>query len=246
MKKNTFLLPILVAATFYILPSNSFAQTPKITPTEAITQKPTSQPIDDTLKSIKEKIENKVDEINKSGKKVLSGILTKISNDILEIDGPDGKSLKVSTDSTVTKYFSSTTKKTEEIDKTDLEKGDLLVVFGPIIEDQISANKIISQSNYVTAQGEITSVDKDNLTIDIVTSDKEEVSLDIETATLQQIMDTKTYKISKGGFSKFKVGDKIHAVYIKPVKTSDKATTIRTLIIPQEFFSVTLSPTPKN
>lgn len=202
-----------------------------------------AKPIDDTLKIIKEKIEDKVDEINKSSKKVIAGVLSKIDDDVLELQQTDGRMYKVNIDETVSKFFTASTKKLTEAEKSDLEKGDLLVVLGPVIEDQISANKIIRQPNYITAQGEITNVDADNFVIDIVTSNKDEVSLDVEQGTTQQIMDTKTLELSKAGFSKYKIGDKIHAVYIAPSKEGDKASTIRTLIIPQEFFAEPETPT---
>ncbi len=249
------LLSILAAGFIAINPSLTLAQTtkPSVAPTQKVTPTPKEEeaekkPIDDTLKIIKEKIEDKVDEINKSSKKVIVGILNKIEDDTLELTQDNGKTFKVNIDTTVTKFFSTTLKATEEIEKTDLDKNDLIIVFGPIIEDQISANKVITQSNYITAQGEITNVDKDNFTIDIVTSDKEEVSLDIEQSTTQQIMDVKTFKLTKAGFSKYKVGDRIHAVYVKPAKDGDKATTVRVLILPQEFFAAPLEPsvTPKS
>jgi hypothetical protein len=250
---NRKLLYFLLFGLLFTHPELSFAQTttPKVTAKVTPKATPTteSKPLDDTLKTIKEKIEDKVDEINKSSKKVVSGILQKIDDDVIELQQDGTTIYKVSIDDTVTKFFTATPKKIVAAEKNDLEKGDLLTVFGPIIEDQISANKVIQQAHYITVQGEITNVDKDNLSIDIVTHEKEEVSLDIETATLQQIMDTKSFEVVKGGFSKYKIGDKIHAVYIKPAKEKDKATTIRTLIIPQEFFAspvtTTISPTQK-
>ena len=203
-----------------------------------------AKPIDDTIKTIKEKIENKVEEINKSSKKVVTGTFDKISDGVIELTDENGKNFKVSTDDTVTTFFSASIKKAQEIKSDDLKKGDRLVVFGPVIEDQISANKVLKQTHYITVEGEITSVDKDNFAIDMVTGDKEELSLDIEQSTTQRIMDTKDRTFSKAGFSKYKVGDRIHAVYNKPVKEGDNATAIRTLIVPQEFFAeATIEPT---
>ncbi len=229
---TTFIISIF--AVFLLNTPVVYAQSPSPT---------TAKPIDDTLKIIKEKIEDKVDEINKSSKKVISGVLNKIEDDTLEIQQTDGKIFKVNIDETVSKFFTASTKSLTDAEKTDLEKGDMLIVLGPLIEDQISANKIISQPDYMTVQGEITNVDADNFIVDIVTSNKDEVSLDVEKGTTQQIMDTKTLELSKAGFSKYKIGDKIHAVYIKPSKEGEKATTIRTLIIPQEYFAEAATPT---
>lgn len=252
--QSNLVLSFFALGLIVFTPSLALAQTtkPSAVPTQKTTPTPKeeteSKPIDDTLKIIKEKIEDKVDEINKSSKKVIVGVLNKIEDDTLELTQENGKAFKVNIDTTVTKFFSTTLKATEEIEKTDLDKNDLIIVFGPIIEDQISANKVIKQSHYVTAQGEITSIDSANFTIDIVTSDKEEISLDIEQTTTQQIIDVKTFKLTKAGFSKFKIGDRIHAVYVKPAKESDKASTVRILILPQEFFAAPLEPsvTPKS
>jgi hypothetical protein len=244
MKLSQFILTIGLCTTLFLSigSSLSYGQTPKTTPKTTPTPTTASKPIDDTLKIIKEKIEDKVDEINKSSKKVISGVLNKIDDNLLEVQQSDGRIYKVSVDETVTKFFTATTKKISTAEKDDLDKGDVLVILGPIIEDQISANKVIQQSNYVTAQGEITNVDADNFTVDIVTNNKDEISLDVEQGTTQQIMDTKTLELSKAGFSKYKIGDKIHAVYVKPAKDGDKATTIRTLIIPQEYFAEPINP----
>lgn len=246
--KRIIILPILTAVLLTDIMHTAYAISPS---TEPSTTPKTEEkkPIDDTIKTIKEKIENKVEEINKTSKKVVAGILDKIEDDSLELTNEDGKGFKVSTDDTITKFFLSTVKKTQAIKRDDLEKGDKLIIFGPIIEDQISANKIFKQTPYITAQGEITNLDKDNFSIDMVTSDKEEVSLDIEESTTQRIMDTKKLTFAKAGFSKYKVGDRIHVVYVKPVKEGAKASVVRTLIIPQEFFTETattphLSPSP--
>ncbi len=225
------------------------AQKASPTPSTGPTVKPTAaekKPIDDTIQLIKDKIEDKVEQINKSSKKVIAGNLEKVEDDTLELVQSDGKNFKVSIDSTITEFFSVVAGKTSELEKSDLEKGDHVIVFGPIIEDQISANKILRQTQYLNAQGEITSVDKDNFTLDIVTNDKEELTLDIEDKSTQRLMDAKALTLAKAGFSKYKVGDKIHVVYTKPAKEGANVSALRVLIIPQEFFSkASVSVTPK-
>ena len=99
------------------------------------------------------------------------------------------------------------------------------------------------QAHYLVLQGQITSVDKDAFTVSILTQAKDQYTLDIETSTKQSLLNTKDLSLSKAGFSKYKVGDTIHTVILKPKEGTEKATAIRIVIVPQEFFtSETLSP----
>ncbi|TXG76115.1 hypothetical protein E6Q11_05370 [Candidatus Dojkabacteria bacterium] len=237
---RTFYLIITVIVFLLTSTHGAFAQTATPEPTT----QPTSKPLDDTLQIIKDKIENKVDEINKSSKKVIYGVLNKIENNVIELQESSGKVFKVNIDDTVTDFYTATTRKFSPVDVGDLDKGDTLIVFGPIIEDQISANKVIQQSDYITVQGEVTNVDETTFTLDLVTYDKEEISLDLEDAVSQLIMNTKTLDFAKATISKYKIGDKVHAVFIKPAKEGDKAIAVRTLLIPQEYFATTASPSP--
>ncbi|KXK11740.1 MAG: hypothetical protein UZ22_OP11002000301 [Microgenomates bacterium OLB23] len=246
MKLHSRIL-LSLGTTLCIFAYNAYAvhaQTPKTTTTPSLSPT-TAKPLDDTLQIIKDKIEEKVDQINQTSKKVVSGTLNKLEDDILELQEPSGKTFKVSIDDTVTKFFTATTKKLSPAEKTDLEKGNTLIIFGPIIEDQISANKVIQQAIYLTVQGEVTNVETDTFTVDIVTSDKEELSLNVEDAVSQQLMSTKTLDLSKATISKYKIGDKVHVVYIKPAKDTDKAQVVRSLIIPQEYFAAPVKPTEK-
>ncbi len=222
---------IALIVGFLIIPG-VYAQeeaTDSATPT-----KESNEGLDNTIKSLKEKIENKVEEINKETKHIVHGIIASVESDSIELTTESDNTFIVSLDDTISTYFSTSVEGKEEIEQGDLEEGDYLVVSGPILEDQVSANVVYRQTRYAVLQGQITATDDTNFTVDVVTSEKDEYTIDIEDDTVQQIMNTKTFALETGGFSKYKVGDSIHFVIVD----SDESTVaaIRTLIIPQEFF----------
>lgn len=217
---------------------------PTLTPTP--TPKKTSLPLDKTIKSLKEKIEDKVEEINESSRQAISGLISSIKDGTLVVNTDDDMSYTVTIDDTVTSFFATSSDETDSLDQADLKTGDYVVVSGPLIEQQMSANNVYRQPQYVVSHGHITAIDKSSFSIDVVTLEKDEYTLDIENDTAQSIMDSKTFDLSKAGFSKYQVGDNLHFVMIKP-KGGKRATATRTLIIPQEHFveDDTTTPSPK-
>ena len=71
----------------------------------------------------------------------------------------------------------------------------------------------------------------------MITSEKDEYTLSIEKNTVQRIMHAKTLAIEKAGFSKYKVGDSIHFVSEASKAEEKQIIALRTVIIPQEFFT---------
>lgn len=217
------------------------AQEKAVTPTE----KPESA-TDSTLKSLKEKIESKVEEINKKTKKIIKGTITSIKGSTITLKTPENKDFTLSIDDTITKIYLSSFDDLEELEQSDIQTGDYILATGPVIEDQVSANIVYKQTPYLLVQGQITAVDKEAFTVDIITQAKDQYTLDIEKYTTQSLLNTKDLSVTKAGFSKYQVGDTIHAVILKPKGTSEKASAVRILIIPQEFFtSETLAPSKK-
>lgn len=238
MKKLLGVLTFSLVVTATVQSGSVFAA---VTPTMNAKPTATNAPEDSedsAVQQIKEKIEDKVEQINKSSKQAVSGILNAFNDDVMDVKDAGEKSIKISIDDTVTKYYLSSATKTQEIKRTDIKKGDNLVVFGPIIENQMSANKVFKQTPIQVVQGEITNVDSEDYFIDVVTHNKDELTINIETSTSQIIMDPKKLTTTKAGFSKYKVGDKVHIAYSQ---SDEELNAVRVLIIPQEYFSV---PTP--
>lgn len=249
IKLSSFVVALLLAALIslpYRTPVAAQTSTPKptvsieadITPTE----KPESE-TDSTLKSLKEKIESKVEEINKKTKKIIKGTITSIKDSTVTVKTPDEKEFQISIDDTISKLYLSSIDGQEEMEQTDLKTGDYILATGPVIENQVSANILYKQTAYLLVQGQITAVDKEAFTVGIVTQAKDQYTLDIEKFTVQSLLNTKDLSVTKAGFSKYQVGDTIHAVILKPKGTSEKVSAMRILIIPQEFFTTeTLAP----
>lgn len=214
---------------------------------EATTEKKDDESIDSTIKSLREKIESKVEEISKESKQIVRGTVKSISEDTIEVTTPNNSSFTVSLDDTITTYVKTTVDGEEEIEPEEIAEGDYILVDGPIIEEQVSANKVYRQTEYLVLQGQITDIDTPNFTVNVVTPEKDEYKLDIEEETEQSILDSVSLEISSAGFSKYKVGDSLHFVIEKTEDTEKSITAVRTLIIPQEFFVVeTPSPTDES
>lgn len=215
-----------------------YAQEGTGTPTPSPTPEPTkeSTKLDDTIKSLKDKIEDKVEQINKTSKKIIKGVIASTTEGTLELKTDTESTYTVSLDETITSFFNASVDDQEAIEQTDLAENDYVIVSGPIIEDQVSANVVYKQTPYLVLQGQITSVDKATFTVDVVTLEKDSYTLDIEDDTTQFLMNSKTLAMEKAGFSKYQVGDTLHFVIVKPESGKTKVTAVRTLIIPQEYF----------
>lgn len=192
---------------------------------------------DSTINSLKEKIEKKVDELNQGNKNVVAGTITKISDQTIYVTSDSGDQFTVSYDDTITEIYKITLDEKESIEFDDLNKGNRVVISGPSIEKQISANLIYVQESFILGQGVVASLDSSAFTLDVLTPEKDTYTLDIEDDTVQRMMNVESLEVTKSGFSKIKVGDTIH--FAIPKKENDKKETViavRTFIIPQEYF----------
>lgn len=223
---------ILLATLVLSIVSQSYALTPTPTPSPAPTEKNSN--LDEKVKVLKEKLENKVAEISKTNQQVVVGIIDVLKEGSMSVKGPDDKVYSVTLDKDFSDIKQISPKgEPVKVKSTDLEKGDYIVVQGFNLEDDVNANKIYIQSSYQMIEAQITSVNESN-SLDIVTSDKTELTLDIEKTTVQQMLNSKTLAIERSGFSKYKIGDHITAA----IKLTDakKASAVRILLVPQEYF----------
>jgi hypothetical protein len=233
MAVSIFLATILLNHHFYIL-----AQTEKISSSPAVleTSSPTDGISDDNIKSLKDKIATKVAELRQQNKKIVTGVVNKKEQEVIELKS-DEKIFKVTTDDVLTKIYSLDNNSLKEIKIEDLKKDDFIIVLGPLIEDSISANYIYKDQPYVVGSGKVTEVNNSDYSLKIITQEKDEYILDIELSTKQQILDIKTLKTNPSGFSKIKEGDSIHFVFKKPKEEKfTRVSALRILIIPQEYF----------
>jgi hypothetical protein len=241
---RTYILSLFVL--FYSLSMGTHAHavtsSPAPSPTAQATSSATPAGDDDsslnkTVQSLKDKIEDKVEQMNKKSKKIVKGYISSIKDSTIQIKSESDVSYTITLDDTITTIQSASVSDQDELEQSDLVKDDYILVSGPIIENQISANLIYVQTQYIVIQGQITSINRESFTIDVLTLDKDSYTLDIDDKTKQVLMNSKTLALEKSGFSKFQVGDNIHAVLIKPKGEVKTVQTIRTLIIPQEYFT---------
>lgn len=233
MNKLTFLSLI-----FVVFATGAYAQTK--TPSLSVTPEkasPTKTTTEKSIETLKEKIADKVDELRSNNTQLTAGLIVSIKKGSIEIITDDSKNLTVSVDESLTKVFDIVKNSKKEIKADDLEKGDYIIVSGPLVENTVNSNEVYRDLVFTVSSGQITEVDKENNTVDVITHDKEEMTLDIEKTTKQQIMDIKSLELAKTGISKYKTGDTIHFIAEKQdEKESSSQTALRILIIPQEYF----------
>ncbi len=230
-KKRIIITGLLFAITGAVLSFGAFAQGP------TASKEPTKASIlDKEVENLKEKIADKVSELKKDGGSIIAGTISTKGKDSLEIAGEAGKTFKVTIDDTVTSMFEISGSNKDDIVLKDLEKGDYIFVSGPLVETTIAANGIYRDTPYVVGSGQITAVDTDAVSLDIVTTDKDELTVDISKKVRPKIMDSKTLEIERTTLAKVKAGDTIHFV-VTPTDDKKKVNAVSILVIPQEFFS---------
>lgn len=208
-------------------PSGKLNPTSKVSPTSA----------NSDVEQLRKKLAEKVTELKKKNYKPYSGEITKLADTTLTIETRSGE-MEVKIDSTVTTIYQISGSTKKEIKTDDLEKGDYIIVTGPVLDKTIDANLIFRDETFVVGSGKIVEVDTDGFLVKVITQDKSNYSFDIEKNTQMQLLNIKTLEPEKIGFSKLKEGDMIHYVADKPKeKTSTRFSAVKLLVIPQEYFN---------
>jgi len=192
--------------------------------------------LDKDTQVFKDKIVNAVNEQYKKDRKAISGFVTNTKTLTFKTDANEEYQIKV--DDVLTKFFQITGATKKEIKQSQVQKGDYIIVTGPVVDKTINANFVYMDSKYLVKNGKITEVDKEAYSIKVTTAEKDNFTLDVETSTKQQILNIKTLEVEKVGFSKIKEGDTIHFVVIKTgqEKEANRFPAEKILIIPQEYF----------
>ncbi len=220
-----------------------FAQNTKATvaPTKAEEKDATDEAdvSDDAKKAVeelKEKVESKVSELSKTNTKTRSGFITAIKDETLTFEGENG-SFTTTLDKDVTTVYRISGTSRSELEADDLKKGDYILVSGPEIGNEVTANTIHVDERYIAKSGKIIEVNSDDFYVKIMTLEKDEFIIDIEKSTTSQILDIKTLALETAGFSKLKEGDNLHFVAKKGLdKGQTRFSATKTIIIPQEYF----------
>lgn len=186
---------------------------------------------------LKEKIASKVAQLQKENTQARSGYITEIKDSFISLQDQKNDLYQIKLDPVITKYYQIVDTSQKEIEKKDLAKDQYVIVDGLINGNQIEANAIFVDENFLINAGQITEINKNDYSIKVLTLEKEGLTLDIETYTKKFLLNIKTLKLETIGFSKIKEGDTVHFVIKKQGrKPIDRASALRLIIIPQEFF----------
>lgn len=213
------------------------AESPKVSLTEAqATPRPTIS--DTALREFKDKIANKVAELQKGSQKVIAGYVTKVSSGSATIDVSKTE-FDITFDPSLVKVyvFSAGTKKESTVEK--LAKDDYIAAFGSIIGSGVVANTILVDEPYQILSGRITEVDTDDNSIKFFTFDKSNYTLDVQVGSKLNMMNIKTLEPEKTGMSKLKEGDVAQITIRRKLNANPpiRADIIKAVIVPQEYFN---------
>lgn len=236
MKNITIHFTLLLAALVGVLTVHAVSPTPTEAP--GAVEATSSSGISKEVEKLKTNLINKVAQIQKKELRVVSGKITEITKNSLEILSDDATVYTVSLDDVVTKYYSLAAGSQKDLEKSNLEKNDYIIVAGIVNDTKVTANTIYVDSHVLVGVGSITTADKNDFSINITSSDREKYTADVETGTKILLLDSKTLALETAGFSKIKEGDSVH--YILKVtgeeKVKNRYSAQKLLIIPQELF----------
>lgn len=219
-----FLFAFFNTTHCFAVTTNATDSGQKSTPT------PQKKLIDKQIQNLKDKIATTVAELSKSNQRVITGLVSNYNETTLILQRP--VKTKINIDSEITEFIDGdNTKKTLSLE--DLNKNDHLTIFGLLLGNELTAKKIIKQSQLEFIEGTVKNVEKGSYFIEIITQDQETITVDIEKNTIQKKIDEETLEISDAGFSNYTIGARMHCVLIKRKSGVNRGSAVRTLIVPQ-------------
>lgn len=242
MKKNFGVVAILFSfvLVFLFVGRMAFGQTETVSPTETPITKPTDEPNQQEIDTIKEKIATKVAELREQNNKAVGGTITKISDNLITIKTTNDVDYLVKLDDSLTKVYQVSTGQKKEIKAADLKTGMYIIATGVINDKTIDANFVYQDDLFLVYTGKISEVNADDFYIKVVSTDKDTYTLDVESFTKMDLLNIKTLQPERVGFSKLKEGDTVHFVIKKSAESkteSNRYPAQKILVIPQEFFT---------
>lgn len=229
MKKRLFFILAIISVTLIIKRSYFLFAQEKIGSVSASDKK--------QIVELKEKVASKVAQLQKENTQGISGYITEIKNDSYFIQNQKGDIYQIITDPIITKYYQIIDNQRKEIDKEDLSKDQYVIIDGIINGNQIEANAIYVDEYFLINLGQVVEINKNEYWIKVITLEKESLILDIETYTKKFLLNIKNLELETIGFSKIKEGDNVHFIIKKKgIKPLERASALRLIIIPQEYF----------
>jgi len=210
MKKSIY---IILSLLFIFLATPVFAITPtpttvKTTPS-ATAKEGISKKLDEQITELKEKIASRVSELNLVEKRGIIGVVTDVSTSKITIKDVANNVQFVDVDE-ITKFSSASNK---SFGLSDITKGTRVNILGLYNKQskRILARFISTTVDPIFVSGSISNLDKTNFFITITTPDQKQIKIDVQTSTKISSYD-KTNNVTKMGFSKLAIGDRVTAI----------------------------------
>lgn len=197
------------------------------------------------IDDLKERLATKVAELKQLQRQAFYGTIKSVSVSTFTVETAT-KDLKIELTDDI-KIFQKIKGTRTELKVENLEKGDIVTVFGEYDAtlELLKAKVVFIQStDPIRIAGNITEVNKTDYTITISSADTKTYTIDFETTTKTSVWNGK--ELEKGGFSKLIVGNTIHITGSAVAKKENRISAARITNLGSDVneSTVTITPTP--
>lgn len=237
--KKTFLILLLTTLLIPVSTRPILAQTPtetdsseEDTPSASISgEQSIGEQLNKQINQLKERIASRVAELNLVEKRGIIGTVTETSGNQITFTDLNGKTRFIDVDE-ITKFSSPSAKSSFGL--SDLTKGTKISVLGLYNKQsqRILARFIDSYVIPVFLSGRIADLDKINFTVTVIAENQKQTVVDIETIT-NISTHSKEDGISKLGFSKLTLGDRVLISGFPSKNDPDLLAATRILVLPE-------------
>lgn len=229
-------LLIIILLTISLIPTSAtlvlaLTSSPTTSSASTAAQQSLNEKLNKQINQLKERIASRVAELNLVEKRGIIGTVTETSADKITVIDLTGKTRIIDVDE-ITKFSSPTAKDSFGI--SDLTKGTKISVLGLYNKQsqQILARFIEVFATPVFLSGRIADLDKKNYTITVIKEDQKQTVVDIQTFTSISTY-FKDDGISKLGFSKLTIGDRVMVTGFPDKKDATLLVASRILVLPE-------------
>lgn len=196
---------LLISALLLFLEVGKTYAAPAATPTS--TPAPTSAQLNSQINTLKDKIASQVSKLNLVQKRGIIGTIQNVSSSQITLTDLAGNTRYVDVDE-ITKFSSQAS---SSFGLSDLKKGMQISVFGIYNKDsqRILARYINTVTVPTRYSGEIVAIDGTNYILTIMTNEQKSLKVEIDTTSTVTSYTTGG-DLTKYGFSKLKVGDRVY------------------------------------
>ena len=234
MQKKLLSIAITLILFYSFMPTSVSASNPTATksaPGSATSSAAMGEKLNEQINQLKDRIASRVAELNLVEKRGIIGTVKETTGNQITITDLKGKTRFVDVDE-ITKFSSPSVKSSFGL--SDLTKGTKISILGLYNKQsqRILARFIHAFTVPSYISGRISDIDKKNFHITLTSEDQKETKIDIETLSTLSIY-TKEEGISKYGFSKLAIGDKITVTGFPDKKDPNLLVASRVMILPE-------------